>query len=221
MKDAKQQFMDAMMFRHACKIFDDTKKISDEDFSFLLEVVRVSPSSFGFEPWKLLVLQNPDVREKLLPAVWGAQRQLPTCSHYVVFLARKDKFMRAGSDYIEYMMHEIQQLPEDIIEGKRKKYQTFQESDFEILDERAMFDWACRQCYIALGNMMTAAAAIGIDSCPVEGFAAAPVQDILVQEGLLDAEDFGVAVMCAFGYRVRDPREKTRKAMEDIVTVVE
>ena len=85
--------------------------------------------------------------------------------------------------------------------------------------ERATFDWAAKQAYIALGNMMTTAAMLGIDSCPVEGFKAKEVEKIAADLLGVDTETFGVAVMVAFGYRTADPeREKTRQNMEDIVT---
>lgn len=72
METAKEQILAAYRFRHACKEFDSEKKISDADFQFILETGRLSPSSFGFEPWKFIVLQNPRIREKLLPVTWGA-----------------------------------------------------------------------------------------------------------------------------------------------------
>ena len=79
-------FMEAMDFRHACKIFDETKKISDEDMNFILEVGRKSPSSFGMEPWKFLVITNEELKAKLRPFCWD-QPQITTCSHLVVILA--------------------------------------------------------------------------------------------------------------------------------------
>ena len=217
----KKQVLDAFGFRHACKIFDADKKISDDDFDFLLKTVQLSPSSFGFEPWHVIVLQDMCIRAKLIPATWGAQRQLPTCSHYIVLLARKSTDMKYGSEYIEHMIKNVQKVPEDVAEGKRAHYQNFQERDFDIMDDRAMFDWACKQCYIALGNMMSAAAMIGIDSCPVEGFIRKDVEAILAEDGLLDTEKYGIACMAAFGYRIRQQKEKARKPMDEIVTFVE
>lgn len=91
-------------------------------------------------------------------------------------------------------------------------------NDFKLLEsDRAMFDWGCKQTYIALGNMMTAAAFIGIDSCPIEGFNREKVEKILEKEGLLDREKFGVSCMAAFGYRQKEPRPKTRPDLKDLV----
>ncbi|MBH0171118.1 MAG: NAD(P)H-dependent oxidoreductase [Bacillota bacterium] len=218
-KDAKkQEILEAFQFRHATKEFDPEKKISDEDFAFILETGRLSPSSFGFEPWRFVVIQNQELREQLKPVSWGAQKQLPTASHYVVMLARTAEDMMYDSAYIEYMMKEVKNLPKEAYEAISGFYKTFIESDFKLLgNNRAMFDWAAKQVYIALGNMMTAAAQIGIDSCPIEGFDQAKVQAILEKEGVLEGGNFEVAVMVGFGYRVNEPRPKVRQDLNDVV----
>lgn len=94
----KQEILDAFNFRHATKVFDPTKKISKEDFSFILETGRLSPSSVGYEPWKFLIVQNKEFRERLKEVAWGAQGQLPTASHFVIILARTDA--RYDSEYV-------------------------------------------------------------------------------------------------------------------------
>ncbi|PFN08365.1 NAD(P)H-dependent oxidoreductase [Bacillus cereus] len=219
MEHTKEEILKAYQFRHACKEFDVNKKISDEDFHFILETGRLSPSSFGFEPWKFVVIQNQDIRNKLLPVAWGAQKQLPTASHFVVILARKKEEMIYNSSYISNFMQNIQQLPEEVITMKRGFYKEFQENDFQLLEsDRTMFDWASKQTYIALGNMMTAAAQIGIDSCPIEGFQQEKVDAILKEEGIISDDTFGVSVLVAFGYRLEEPkRDKTRQTMDMIV----
>jgi len=213
----RDDIIDAFRFRHACKVFDDTKKIPDDRFWVILETGRLSPSSFGFEPWKFLVVQNRRLREKLLPVTWGAQKMLPTASHFVVILARKQPTLRYDSDYITRMMYDVHGLDETAAEARREKYRIFQESDFRLLEsERATFDWAGKQAYIALGNMMTAAAMMGIDSCAVEGFVADEVERLMAEEFGVDTEIWGVPVMAAFGYRLKEPRKKTRQKLEDI-----
>ncbi|MDM5190400.1 NAD(P)H-dependent oxidoreductase [Bacillus sp. DX4.1] len=219
MEHTKEEILKAYHFRHACKEFDVNKKISDENFHFILETGRLSPSSFGFEPWKFVVIQNQELREKLLPVSWGAQKQLPTASHFVVILARKQEEMRYNSSYISNFMKHVQHLPEEVITMKSGVYKTFQESDFHLLEsDRAMFDWASKQTYIALGNMMTAAAQIGIDSCPIEGFNKEKVATVLKEEGIISEDTFGVSCLVAFGYRTEEPqREKTRQTMDQVV----
>lgn len=214
----KQEILEAFQFRHATKEFDPEKKISDEDFEFILETGRLSPSSFGFEPWRFVVIQDPELREQLKPVSWGAQKQLPTASHYVVMLARTAEDMMYDSEYIEHIKKDVKNLPKEAYDAISGFYKMFLESDFKLLgNDRAMVDWAAKQVYIALGNMMTAAAQIGIDSCPIEGFDQEKVQAILEKEGVLQGGNFEVAVMVGFGYRVNEPRPKVRQDMSDVV----
>ncbi|KWX78597.1 NAD(P)H-dependent oxidoreductase [Paenibacillus jilunlii] len=214
----KKEIIAAYEFRHATKEFDSSRKISGEDFQFILETGRLSPSSFGFEPWKFVVVQNPDIREKLRPFAWGAQKQLPTASHFVLILSRLPKDLTAGSDYIQGFMKDVQNLPPEVAEGKSKMYDTFLTTDFGLAgNDRALFEWGARQTYLALGNMMTAAAQIGIDSCPIEGFDKLKIEEILAAEGIMDPEHFGIACMVAFGYRLNEPRGKTRRSADQVI----
>lgn len=215
---SKEEILNAYQFRHACKEFDPERKIPDEDFSFILETARLSPSSYGFEPWKFVVLQNPVIREKLRAHTWGAQKTLPSASHFVLILARRKAELLANSDYIQSIIKDVQQMPPEAAANKTRVYRKFLESDFKLLErEGAVDDWAGKQTYIALGNMMTAAALIGIDSCPIEGFERDPVNRILREEGISDGEQFHLVCMVAFGYRVREPRPKTRREISEIV----
>jgi nitroreductase len=213
----KQEILDAFHFRHATKRFSSEKKISEDDFQLILEAGRLSPSSIGFEPWVFLIVQNMTLREKLREVSWGAQGQLPTASHFVVILARTD--VRYNSEYVVDHMINVKKMPEEILQNAQTRYKSFQESDLPMLDnDRALYDWSCRQTYIALGNMMTTAALMGIDSCPIEGFDYKAVNEILENEGLLENGKLKVSVMAAFGYREEDPkRPKTRKELNQIV----
>jgi nitroreductase len=213
----KQEILKAYQFRHACKAFDTNKKISDEDFHFILETGRLSPSSFGFEPWKFVVIQGAALREKLKPVSGGAQGQLPTASHFVVILARREEGLRHDSVHVNKMMKDIHHMPEEVVQFLSGFYKSFVETELEDND-RLIFEWASKQTYIALGNMMTAAAQIGIDSCPIEGFDKKQVTTILKNEGIIEGNDFGVACMVAFGYRKENPkRPKTRQNLDEIV----
>ena len=213
---AKQDILHAFNFRHACKSFDPARKIPDDDFRLILETGRLSPSSFGFEPWRFLVVQDMALREKLRAASWGAQGQFPTASHVIAILARKED-MRPGSDYTENFMREVQKMSDEAIARRHRFYPQFHETDFHLQDPRALFDWSCRQAYIALANMMTAAALIGVDSCPIEGFNQQDAEAVLDEAGLLEGGRFGLAVMVAFGYRVNPQPVKTRQTMEQVV----
>ena len=215
----KKKILEAFHFRHACKSFDPKRRISDDDFLFLLEVARLSPSSFGFEPWQLLVVQNPALRERLKTITWGGQKQLPTASHVVVMLAKRSIDMRYDSNYINDIMTKIKGLDEEAIQVRRGFYETFQRSDFQLLDDdRAMFDWACKQTYLVLANMMTAAALVGIDSCPIEGFVMDEMNQLLADVFDVDLDRYGVSCLVAFGYRANPAPPKTRQPLQDIVT---
>ncbi len=218
-KQLKKQFNEMMHFRHACKVFDENKKISDDDFHYILESARLSPSSFGFEPWHFLVVQDPALREKLKEFTWGAQGTLPTASHFIITLARTAKSMRFDSDYIENMMADVHHIPEEGRIIRKEFYQGFQENDFKLLDnDKTLLDWAAKQTYIALANMMSAAAFIKIDSCPIEGFKADPVNQLLATDFNIDTSSYQVAYMLAFGYRKDPQNEKTRQKLDDIVS---
>ncbi|WP_172194590.1 NAD(P)H-dependent oxidoreductase [Saccharibacillus qingshengii] len=215
---AKSQLLDAYRFRHAVKDFDPARQVTAADFDFILEAGRLSPSSYGFEPWKFVVVQNPQLRSKIAVHAGGARRQLASASHVLLVLARLPHDMTADSDYISYMLSDVQRLPQEISDMKRRTYDTFLRTGFALQgNERAMFEWACRQTYLALGNMMTAAAMIGIDSCPMEGFVKHEVERVLAEEELLDPDHFGLACMAAFGYRAGEPTEKTRRSVDEVV----
>ncbi|MWV43752.1 NAD(P)H-dependent oxidoreductase [Paenibacillus sp. HJL G12] len=211
----KQEILKAYLFRHACKVFDPNKKISDEDFDFILETGRLSPSSYGLEPWKFVVIQDAALREKLKPVTGGAQGQLPTASHFVVILARQG--LRHDSAHVIKMFKDIHHLPEEVVQRVCGFYKLFVETELENND-RLLFEWASKQTYIAMGNMMTTAALIGIDSCPIEGFDNKQVTSILQNEGIINTNDFGVNCMVAFGYRQEDPKHpKARQNLDEIV----
>ncbi len=219
MSIAKQDIIEAFLFRHACKEFDASRQICDADFRFILETARLSPSSFGLEPWKFLVVQNPVLREKLRQNTWGGQNQLPTASHVILTLLRKSHFMRFDSEYVQNFMRNIQNLSEETILARTAVFEKFQRQDFALLEsERCINDWAARQTYLPLANMMTAAALIGIDSCPIEGFEKDALEQVLMQEMSVDLEQWGVAYLVAFGYRKQPPaRSKTRQPVELVV----
>ncbi|MDQ0208776.1 NAD(P)H-dependent oxidoreductase [Alkalicoccobacillus murimartini] len=215
--EKQQEILDAYHFRHATKEFDSTKKISESDFEFILETARLSPSSVGYEPWKFVVVQNPEVREKLKDVTSGAIRQLTSASHFVLILAHTEA--RYDSSYVSYINKTVKKLPEETIKELAPRYKAFQQDNQNLFEsERSLFDWASKQTYIALGNMMTSAAQIGIDSCPIEGFQPNKVNDILKQEGIIDTDTWKISVMAAFGYRASEPtKTKTRQPLSDIV----
>lgn len=207
--------------RYTCKGYDRQKKVSDEDFDTIMEVARLSPSSMGLEPWKFVLLNNRDLRNKIKPYSWGAEVSLDGASHFVLILARKAADLKADSAYIEYIMNDIQHFTDDLRVKRKKKLKSFQEEDLRLTNDRAIFDWACKQTYIPLANMLTAAAMLGIDSTPIEGFNTEKVEAVLIEEKILDPDHFGLCTMIAFGHKNRDHRPKTRRKINEILDVID
>ncbi|HDZ06070.1 hypothetical protein LCGC14_0129630 [marine sediment metagenome] len=216
---AKEEIINAFNFRHATKEFDATKTISDDDMKFILEAAHLSPSSFGFEPWHFIVVQDKELRELLKPVAWGAPLKLDTASHFVLGLSMKSSMVKHDSEYIMHMMKDVKQLPVEVVEMYSKFYREFQERDFDLDTDKKLFDWSAKQTYIALGNMMTAAALTGIDSCPIEGFHQENAEALLKEKFDVDTDKYGLSFMTAFGYRKADPEfGKSRRNFDDIVT---
>ncbi|WP_308873933.1 NAD(P)H-dependent oxidoreductase [Thiothrix subterranea] len=160
-----QPFMQAMNFRHACKKFDPTRQIPADEFQQILECGRLSPSSFGMEHWHFVVVQTPALREQLREVCWN-QPQINESSHVVVILA-KTAAVEPYSAYVQRLFGR-RGLPAEAEQAYLERYAAH--NDSEIKPYLNTFAWSSKQCYIALANMMTGAASMGIDSCPIEGF---------------------------------------------------
>ncbi|PEF61714.1 NAD(P)H-dependent oxidoreductase [Bacillus cereus] len=215
----KEQILHAHQFRRAIKKFNPSKKINESDFQFILEVGRLSPSSFGTEPWKFIIIQNPVIRESILPHAWGATTQLPSASHFVAILARDTEDVVYHSQYLKDLMQNTQKIPQDMIDTRIEVIKNHQLHDFNLLEHKeTLFYWAARQAYIPLANMMTTAAELGIDSCAIEGFNNVQVTKILKETGAFTDGNYHVACLVAFGYREEDPPfPKTRRATSKVI----
>ena len=219
MSISKEQVLAVFHYRASTRNYDPTRKISDEDFNYILELGRLSPSSVGSEPWQFLVIQNKALREKLKPVSWGMATQIDDASHIVAILAKKNA--RYDSDFLRESMIRrgltAEQQPMAL-----ERYRKFQTEDTTIGEsERTLFDWASKQTYIALANMLTGAALVGIDSCPIEGFNYAEVNKILAETGAFNPNEWGVSVMATFGYRAKEIKPRLRQPMEKIVKWIE
>ena len=215
----RQQALDIFRRRVSTRYYDPARKISAEDFAAILDFGRLSPSSVGSEPWKFLVIQNQGLREKIKPVAWGMQATIAEASHLVILLAKKHA--RYDTPFFSELMERRGFTPEQRA-AALERYRNFQTHDIAIADdERALFDWASKQSYIALANMLTGAAMLGIDSCPIEGMNYAAVEHILAQAGLLDPAEYGVSVAATFGYRARDIQPKPRRDAAETVVWVE
>ncbi len=189
--------LESLKWRYATKIFDPTKKISEADWKYLEEALILTPSSYGLQPWKFLVIQDTATRQKLLPISWN-QKQVIDCSHHVVMLAKSDTTEKDVTDFIELTAN-VRQLPKESLNF----YRDMMLGDLVKGPRHAWIsEWAARQVYIALGNLMTCAAMMGIDACPMEGIDQAKYDDVLDLKGT----GYETIVACALGYRSADDK---------------
>ena len=207
----EKTFMEAMDFRHACKVFDETKKVTNEDMKFILEAGRKSPSSFGMEGWKFLVITNEELKAKIRPVCWN-QVQVTSCSHLVIVLAAIDA-VKPSSGEVERKFKR-REMPQEKLDMYLGLYADHLKQT--LSSDENIYAWTAKQSYIALGNMMTAAAIKGIDSCPIEGFEKENLEKILE----LDTSKFQVACVLPFGYRINEQSTQLREPLENIVEFI-
>ncbi len=209
---ASKNLLDALHWRYATKVFDAHKKISPELWDALEKTLVLTPTSFGLQPYKFLIVQDGAKRDALLPHSWG-QKQVVDCSHYVVFLARTE-MKEADIDKLIHRISQVRSLPADSLKGYRDVM-----LGALVTGGRASvaFEWASRQTYIALGNLMTAAAILGVDACPMEGISPVDYDKVLKLEGT----GYQTVVACALGYRAVEDKyaslAKVRYEVKDLV----
>jgi len=203
-------FLENQNWRYATKKFDATKKIAAADLDFLKEAVRLSASSYGLQLYKVFIVENPALRAKLQPAAWG-QSQIVDASHLFVF-ANQTKVDASDIDgYLENAIAE-RSLPAGALDG----YGDFMKGAITPLPDDAKAVWTAKQTYIALGNLLAAAAELNIDATPMEGFDAAQFNEILG----FDKLNLNAAVVAAVGYRHEEDAtqhyKKVRKSNDDL-----
>ena len=207
----KNDFLNAMNFRHACKVFDENKKIKDEDINFIMECARKSPSSFGMEPWKFLVISNDELKAKIRPACWD-QIQITSCSHLVVVLARIESVKpESGEPKKRFARRDMPQEQLDFYIDLYTKH-----LEKTLSTDENIYAWTSKQTYIALANMMTGAASIGIDSCPIEGLSKEHVEEILE----LDTTKYQLSMILPLGYRLNEQSTQQRLPLDEVVEFI-
>ncbi len=189
------QLVSNLQWRYATKKFDPTRKIPDPIWEALEDSLVLAPSSFGLQPWKFFIIQDQNLRQQLLPHSWN-QTQVVEASHLVVFAINTQIDVAYADRYLERMA-EVQGVPIDNLKGFGNMLKGFLEKPPLNLDE-----WAVRQVYIALGQFMAAAAMVGVDTCPMEGFIPTKYDEILG----LPQQGYRSVVVCPAGYR--DPADK-------------
>jgi len=215
----KDSILEAYYFRHTCKVFDTDKKIPNDEFAFILETARLSPSSFGMEPWRFIVITDPELKARLKPHCWH-QEQVTSCSHLVVILTKTAAI--TNDTYTTKMLGRLVKDKKEV-EGLLNFFKSFLKEKItrfvtryfykKFTEDRPIYEWCARQCYIAASSMATSAAMREIDSCFMEGFKKEKVEDALD----IDTDQEEIALLLAFGYRVNEQPKKHRLSLEEIV----
>lgn len=206
--------IEALNWRYATKKFDPTKKVTPEDLDKIKEVLRLSASSYGLQPLKYLIIENPDIREKLKVHSWG-QSQVTDASHLIVFCS----FVDIQDKHIDHHIENTAAIRSSDPE-KLSGYGSFVKKKLAALEIEEKSNWNSKQAYIALGQLMLACALMGIDSTPMEGFEPEEYDKIL---GLTERNLHAVLVM-PIGYRHPEDtaqfNKKVRKTTEDLFEII-
>lgn len=204
------KFIESQNWRYATKKFDASKKISDTDLEILKEAIRLSSSSYGLQPYKVLIVENPELRAQLQPAAWG-QSQIVDASHLFIFA----NMINVGEKEIDTYLGNIAEtrgIPLENIAG----YGDFMKSKIASLPEDVKNTWTAKQTYLALGNLLNAAAELKIDATPMEGFEPEKVNEILG----LNALGLNATLIATVGYRHEEDAnqhvKKVRKSKEEL-----
>ncbi|MBW4464208.1 MAG: NAD(P)H-dependent oxidoreductase [Pegethrix bostrychoides GSE-TBD4-15B] len=196
-----EQLLQQLHWRYATKKFDPTKAIPDDLWQTLEKSLVLTPSSFGLQPWKFVVVRDPAIRQQLVEHSWG-QSQVGDASHTVVFAIKKG-LSNADVDHYIARLSEVQGTPLEVLQGFSDVIKGFLE---KMPDQAAVDAWAAKQVYIALGQFMAAAAMLEVDTCPMEGINPPKYDEIL---GLAE-QGYGTIVICPAGYRAADDKSATR-----------
>jgi len=203
-------YLEALQWRYATKKFDASKHISETDLATLQEALRLSASSYGLQPYSVWVISDTELREKLRPACWD-QPQITDASHIFVFAAKKDFDHSLIDSYLD-LVSTTRNLPLDSLAG----YGDFMKSKLLDLPKATKASWAIHQAYLAAGNLLSAAAALQIDTCPMEGFERDAVDAVLK----LDDRGLTTALIVSAGYRSESDQtqfyKKVRRTPEEL-----
>ncbi len=202
MPGTREDFMRLLQFRHACKLFDETRPVARADLDYVLEAGRLAPSSLGLEPWRFLVIEDHALRRHLRPACWN-QSQITSAGAVIVILALTAE-LRTETGYARRMLRRLVATEGELDEAMQI-YHGITHGDLAA--------WSVAQCHIAAAEMMLAAAAIGIDTCPMGGFEPEAVAEVLG----IDRSRFEVALLLAVGYRAQPQPAKHRLPLREIV----
>ena len=208
--EKRKEIIDTLNWRYATQVFDQNKKVSEEDIHTILESARLSPSPFGIEPWKFLVIKNPELRAKV-----GKQPKMTEASHLIIITYRTDVVENITQERIERTA-KIQNQKTKELDGLKKSIEnTITRKD----SDGSLESWIRSQAYIPLGIMIETASLLGVDNGPMEGFDPVAVDELL---GLKE-KNLKSLTMLALGYRGEDPaalRPKVRRDFDEVVEVI-
>jgi nitroreductase len=203
-------FITNQNWRYATKKFDAAKKISTQDLNTLKEAIRLSSSSYGLQPYKVIIVENPELRAQLLPAAYG-QSQVVDASHLIVFANETNVDDETINRYIN-RISETRGIPAESLAG----FGNYMKGGINSMPEDVKNIWAAKQTYLALGNLLNAAAELKIDITPMEGFVPAKVNEILG----LDKLNLNATLIATIGYRHEEDAtqqyKKVRKSNEEL-----
>lgn len=210
-----ENLKNALTWRYATKKFDADKKVPAETWAALENALLLSPSSFGLQPWRFLVVTDPVMRENLLPNAWN-QAQVVDASHLVVFASQR----RVGDEDVDRLLNltaSLRSTPPESLHGYRQMIRGF----LANMGVGQMEAWTTHQTYLALGQLMTSAAVMGVDTCPLEGIMPGEFDRLLGLEG----SNFRTVVACAVGYRHPDDQYadlvKVRYSPDEVIQRIE
>jgi nitroreductase len=195
-------------WRYATKKFNSGLNVSDSKMDILKQAIQFAPTSYGLQPFQVVFVKNPEVREKLKSASWG-QSQITDSSVLAVFTRKKDINESEVDSFIENIMN-TRGVPKEML----TQYEAMMKGTINSLDENQKSSWIDKQIYIALGFLLNTAAVIDVDTCPMEGFDRTQYDEIL---GLTETTS---VVVCALGYRDETDDyqnyKKVRKSQDDL-----
>ena len=189
-----EALLGALNARYACKIFDSSRTIAEDTWTTLEDALVLSPSSYGFQPWRFIVVTDPELKKELLPHAWN-QAQITDCSHLVVFCARKELTDEDVSKLIDATA-QVRGVEATDLAG----YSQMLSSSISSRSPEDLLNWNKRQVYLALDQFLVSCALLGVDACPMEGFVPAKFDEVL---GLTDVT---ATVIAPAGYRSPDDK---------------
>lgn len=208
------ELLKKMNWRYATKKFDLSKTISAEDLDELVSVMNLAPSSYGLQPYEILVIKNEEIRKKLREVSWN-QSQITDASHLIVICSRTDLAEKDVDDFLQNIA-QTRNIP---IAGLAD-YAAMMKNTVNATPPDQLSVWTSRQAYIVLGTLLTACAVKNIDACPMEGFDKTGYDKILN----LSSRGLEAAVIAAVGYRAADDSyqhlKKVRKNKDDLTTYI-